>query len=157
MNDQNYTATFSVDQTPEEVFAAINNVRGWWTGEIKGSTDQLGDEWTYRHGDVHYSKQRVVELVPGQLVVWQVVDASLNFVENKKEWQGTQIRFDITRLGNQTQLRFTHVGLAPHHECYDACSDAWGFYIKGSLRGLITTGQGEPSQKEKGAEEKVAP
>ncbi len=29
MSDQNYTAAFLVDQTPEAAFAAINNVRGW--------------------------------------------------------------------------------------------------------------------------------
>ncbi len=40
--DQNYTTNFVVDQTPEEVFAAINNVRGWWSGEIEGSTDNIG-------------------------------------------------------------------------------------------------------------------
>ena len=56
MNDQNLTITFTVDQTPEEVFTAINDVRGWWSGEIEGSTDQLGAEWPYRYQDIHYSK-----------------------------------------------------------------------------------------------------
>jgi hypothetical protein len=30
-----------VDQTPEEVFNAINNPRGWWSEEIEGNTNKL--------------------------------------------------------------------------------------------------------------------
>jgi len=149
MNDQNYTTTFTVDQTPEEAFAAINNVRGWWSGEIEGSTDKLNDEFTYRYEDVHYSKQKVTELIPSTKVVWLVLDGYLNFVEDKTEWKGTEITFEISKKGDKTEVRFTHVGLVPEYECFDSCSNAWGFYINGSLRSLITTGRGQPNQKEK--------
>jgi hypothetical protein len=44
MNNQNYTKTITVVQSPKEVFAAINNPRGWWSGEVKGNTDKLGAE-----------------------------------------------------------------------------------------------------------------
>jgi hypothetical protein len=67
MNDQNLTATILVDQTPDEAFAAINDVRGWWSGEIEGSTDKVGDEFTYRYKDIHYSKQKITELTTVRL------------------------------------------------------------------------------------------
>jgi hypothetical protein len=148
MNDQNFTTAFTVDQTPEEAFAAINNVRGWWSGEIEGRTDNLDDEFTYRYKDVHLSKQKITEFIPGKKVVWLVLDGYLNFVEDKNEWKGTKITFEIAEKGGRTEVRFTHVGLVPDYECYGACSNAWGSYINGSLRSLITTGKGQPNQKE---------
>jgi hypothetical protein len=150
MNDQSLAITFTVDQTPEEAFAAINNVRGWWSGNIEGNTDKLGEEWTYRYKDIHYSKQRITELIPGKKVVWLVEDGYLNFVEDKTEWKGTKITFEISKKGDKTEVRFTHVGLVPQYECFNACSDAWGSYINGSLRSLITAGKGQPNKKEKG-------
>jgi hypothetical protein len=155
MSNQSYTTTFTVDQTPEEVFAAINNVHGWWTGEVEGSTDKLGDEFSYRHPDIHYSKQRLTESVPGKKVVWLVVDAQLDFVQDKGEWKGTEIIFEIAEKGDQTEVRFTHQGLVPDYQCFDACSNAWGMYINSSLRNLITGGQAQPNQTEKVAGEKV--
>jgi hypothetical protein len=156
MKDQNLTRSFTVDQTPEEAFAAINKVREWWSGEIEGSTDKLGAEFTYRYKDVHYSKQKIAELVPGKKVVWLVEDSYLSFIEDKTEWNGTKVVFEISKKGGKTEVRFTHVGLAPNDECFKACSDAWGFYITGSLRNLIATGKGEPNKKESRIRETVA-
>ena len=152
MQSQNLTFTFTVDQTPEEAFAAINNVRGWWSGNIDGATDKLGAEWTYRYKDIHYSKQRITELVPGKRVAWLVVDSYLSFVDDKAEWNGTEITFDIARKGNQTEVTFRHLGLTPEAQCFDGCSNAWGFIINTSLRNLIATGKGEPFKSEKKTE-----
>ena len=148
MNDQSLTTSFTVDQTPEEAFDAINNVRGWWSGEIDGRTDKLGEVFTYRYKDVHRTTQKITELVPGKKVVWHVTDAELNFVKDKTEWNGTDIVFEIAKKDGKTEVRFTHVGLVPAFECYGGCSGAWGFYINDSLRNLITTGKGAPNQKE---------
>jgi len=150
MNEQNYTTTILVDQTLAEVFAAINNTRTWWTGEpgVEGRTDKLGDEFTYRYGDVHRSTHKITELVKDKKIVWHTLDAQLNFVPNKSEWTGTDVVFEITKQGDQTELRFTHVGLVPAIQCYGDCSGAWGFYINESLRSLITTGKGHSSEQE---------
>ena len=141
MDAKDFTVAFTVEQTPEEAFAAINDVRGWWTGKpgIEGSTDKLGDEFTYRYEPHHYSKQKVTELIPGKRVVWLVLDSSIDFVNDKSEWKGTKVTFDIAKKGDKTEVRFTHIGLAPDIECFDACSNAWGSYVNGGLRSLIAT------------------
>ena len=125
MNDNSFTTTITVDQTPEQAFAAINDVRRWWTGVIDGPSDMLGGEFTYRYKDIHASKQKVTELVPGRKVVWTVTDSALQFVEHKDEWTGTKVVFDIVRKGDKTEIRFTHVGLVPNFDCYNACSKGW--------------------------------
>jgi hypothetical protein len=80
-----------------------------------------------------------------------VVDSYLSFVDDKTEWNGTRVVFEIARKGGKTEGRFTHAGLAAAHECFSACSNAWGMYINGSLRNLIATGKGEPNKRESGA------
>lgn len=144
MDERDYTAVFEVDQTPGEVFAAINNVRAWWSGDIDGETDRLGAEFRYRHGDLHDSRQRITQLVPGKKVVWHVVDGYLSFVNHTSEWKGTDIVFDIAAKDGRTEVRFTHVGLAPQRECFTMCSDGWNQFIRGNLRRFITTGEVQP-------------
>ena len=147
MDTQSYTTSFTVDQSPEEVFAAVTNVRGWWSGEIDGRTDQLGAEFTYRYENLHRTRQKITELVPGKKVVWRVLESEINFVKDKTEWNGTEIVFEIRNRGGKSELTFTHVGLAPRIECYGKCAGAWGFYINESLRNLITTGKGDPNPR----------
>ncbi len=145
---KDFSTSFTVDESPREVFDAINDVRGWWSGEIDGRTDELGAEFTYRYKGLHRSTQKIMELVPGQRVVWHVSDARLRFVEDETEWNGTDIVFEIARRGDKTEVRFTHVGLVPRFQCYGECSGAWGFYVNDSLRRLIATGRGAPNPKE---------
>ena len=143
MTKTDFTTTILVDQTPTEVFNAINNVRGWWQGEIKGSTEKLNDEFTYQMGEIHFSKQKLVEVIPDKKVVWLVTDSRLNFIKDKTEWTGTKISFEISEINNKTQVRFTHLGLVPAVACYGDCSNAWSRLIQQSLFSLITTGKGK--------------
>lgn len=150
MTSRDYTTMIRVKTTPERVFDAINDVRGWWAGEIEGETARVGAEFTYRYENFHTSKQRVIELVPGKKIVWRVTESQLNFIERKNEWDGTRIEFGISRVRDETEIRFTHVGLVDDHECHGACSNAWRFLIGTSLKGFIETGQGASSLEDVG-------
>ena len=149
MKTESYTISYTVDRSPQEVFDAINNVRGWWSGEIDGRTDKLGAEFTYRYQNLHRTTQKITELVRGKKVVWHIVDSHIDFVGEKAEWNGTDVVFEIVKQGAKTELRFTHVGLVSAIECYGKCAGAWGFYINESLRNLIATGKGDPNRKER--------
>jgi hypothetical protein len=133
MKKQDFTTTLLVDQSPQEVFDDINNVRWWWSEEIEGNTDKLGAEFKFHYQDFHRSTQTITELVPGKKVVWHISEAQLNFVKNKTEWNNTEVVFEITRKGDKAELRFTHIGLVPAFECYGDCSGAWGFLYQRQL------------------------
>ncbi len=143
MNSQNFTTAILVDQSPAEVFKAINNPRAWWSEGIAGNTDKLNEEWTYHFGDNHRSKMKTIEMIPGKKVVWLVEDNYFKFTKDPTEWVGNKITFEISKQGDKTQLVFTQIGLVPTYECYNVCRDAWTGFIQKSLQSLITIGKGQ--------------
>ena len=150
MSTSDFTTAIVVDQTPEDVFNAVNSPRKWWSEEIEGDTNKLNDVFDYHFKDVHRSKIKLEEVAPNEKVVWHVLENYFEFTEDKTEWTGTKMIFEISRQGDKTQLRFTHQGLVPEYECYNVCFDAWSNYIKNSLYNLVTTGKGQPNPKEGG-------
>ena len=150
MKTADFTIDFLVDQSSEEVFNAVTNVRGWWSEMVEGGTQKLNDEFVYRHKTFHYSTQKLIEVVPNKRVVWLVTDSNLTFVEDKDEWTGTKISFEISTKDGKTKLRFTHYGMVPSMECFEDCTGPGGWlrYLNGSLLPLIIKGEGNPDRKE---------
>ena len=149
MATSDFTTTLVVDQTPEEAFNAITNVRGWWSEEIEGGTSKLNDEFDYHYEDVHRCKMKLTEVIPDKKVVWSVLDNYFKFTKDKSEWIGTKIIFEIFKKDDKTHIQFTHQGLVPEYECFEICRDAWTTYIQKSLRSLIENGKGQPNGKGK--------
>lgn len=143
MKNQDFTTTIWVEQTPAEAYHAILNVRSWWSGlfdeSFEGNSEKPGDEFSFRAGGgLHYTKQKLTELVPDKKVEWLVTEANLSFAEKADEWNGTRISFDISEEAGKTKIVFTHLGLVPAFECYDSCAPAWTQYIKEQLPAAIT-------------------
>ncbi|MEW9834541.1 SRPBCC family protein [Mesorhizobium marinum] len=145
MENRSFTTAFTVDRTPEQALAAILNVRGWWSEDIRGRTEKAGDIFNYRFRDIHRCTIKIKSVEPASKVVWRVVDNYFSFTEDTTEWKGTEIVFDISEKGGATEVRLTHVGLVPEYECYDACTGGWTTYVNGSLKALIETGKGNPN------------
>jgi len=102
--------------------------------------------------EIKWLKEIVVEMIRSKKVVWLVTESKINYVEDKREWTGTKIIFEITKKSNKpdspdsyrdrTQLRFTHLGLVPEMECFESCSNSWRQLIQQGLFSLIKTGKG---------------
>lgn len=148
MKNQDYSITISANITARDAFKRINSVSKWWTENLEGRSQKLNDEFSVRFGDIHYSKQRLIEVIPEKKIVWLVTDSNLSWLKDKNEWTNTKISFEITNKDNKTQIEFTHLGLVPGIECFIACSNAWSQYIHQSLLSLLTTGKGQPDHRE---------
>ena len=144
---ENYKTGIVVDATLKTAFDSICNPDAWW-GNIEGPTNHTGDEFTYRPGDtwVHF---KVIEMLPEQKIVWYVTDCHLPFVKDLKEWKDTTLVWNLKTTHAGTEIDFEHIGLAPGIECYDGCVNGWNFYIRESLKALISEGKGMPGNRQK--------
>jgi len=131
----NYTFSFKSSKKPKEIFDLLLDIKQWWYGifneTIQGASQQVNDEFTFLAGEgVHYTKQKLIELVPGKKIVWLVTESKLTFLSHPKEWEQTKLIYELNEdSNNQTTVTFTHEGLQPQVECYDSCSSGWTQYM----------------------------
>jgi len=138
-----FTATVEVNKSPQVVFDAIANVGGWWSKNFKGNAKKEHDEFSVKFGET-FVNFTITESIPGQKVVWLVTDCNLHWIGNKKEWNDTQVVWEINASGTSTNIVLTHIGLVPESECYKDCFAGWTGLLKGSLYNLIEEGVGQP-------------
>lgn len=132
---KDFSYSFTTPKSPEEIFHLLLVIDKWWSGifeeTITGESQKINDEFSFSAGGgAHYSKHRLVELVPGQKIVWEVIECILSFLTKTDEWMNTKLRFDITPEGDMSRVTFTHEGLVPRFECYNNCTGAWTQYME---------------------------
>lgn len=140
MESKDFTATIEVSKSPQRVFKSItNDVVKWWGGEdLEGKSTDLNDEFIIYHLGAHYSKQKLIEVVPYKKIVWLVTDSTLYWLKkDQHEWTNTKMIFEITTKDDKTVLHFTHEGLVPQKECYTMCQQGWNTVIKDYLFNFI--------------------
>jgi uncharacterized protein YndB with AHSA1/START domain len=140
MENKSFTTTIEVAKSPQEVFNCIKDVSKWWGGKDLEGTFY---EFAIHHPNAHFSKQKLIELIPDKKIVWHITQGTLHWLQkNKNEWTNTKLIFEIIDKGNKTELRFTHEGLVPQLECYSRCADeGWAIVIKDYLFNFIAEGK----------------
>ncbi|SMG48064.1 SRPBCC domain-containing protein [Arenibacter troitsensis] len=131
-----YTYYFSTHKPDYEIFNFLLEINNWWVGfhneTITGSTQKLGDEFSFHAGGgMHITKQKLVELIPHKKIVWLVTESKLSFLEDVEEWKDTKLIFDLQQYSDgETKVQFMHEGLTPEIACFDQCSSSWSRYLK---------------------------
>ncbi|TDC67910.1 SRPBCC domain-containing protein [Actinomadura sp. GC306] len=121
-----------------EVYRALTGVDGladWWTADTRGEGDEVGGVLRFRFGAGGFD-MKVLELVPGKRVLWEVVDGP-------EEWLGTHVAWDLSEAEEYTVVLFRHEGWKEPVEFMHHCSTKWAVYLL-SLKSLIETGKGAP-------------
>ena len=142
MKNKSFTTIIEVSRYPQDVFSSIQEVSKWWSKDFEGSSSELNDEFIIHHPERHYSKQKLIEVIPGKKIVWLVTESNLHWLEgDKTEWTNTKMIFDIIAENNKTILHFTHEGLIQEKECYARCAQGWTMVITDWLFNFIMNGK----------------
>lgn len=148
MDHKDYTASITVNADAKTAQEAISKVPEWWTAGYTGNSEKLNDVFTVTFGET-FVTFKVTEVVQDKRVVWKVTDCYLHWQNDKKEWNDTEVAWDIASKDNSTSITMTHVGLVPEVECYENCREGWDFYIHESLFKLLTQHKGLADLKNK--------
>ena len=143
MKNQNFHRTITVTASAKEAMKKISQVNGWWAKNFSGSAEKLNDKFTVRFGET-FVDFLISELVPNKKVVWKVTDCNLHWIKTKKEWNNTEVVFEISSENDKSKIDFTHVGLVPGVECYNDCEAGWTEHVTMSLANFINEGKGKP-------------
>jgi len=136
MKTQKYTVAIEVAKPPKDVFDhLINDVPKYWPEEMDGKTTGLNDEFIFRTGDSHYSKNKVVEFVPDKKLVWLVTESIRK--TDGFDWTGSKMIFELTHHGGGTRLTFTYDGVTLEDES-DRLVQICDMVIKENLYNLLT-------------------
>jgi hypothetical protein len=145
MKQQDYHRSITTSVTPQAAFEKISRVSQWWAKDFEGKSDEPNDVFTVRFKNGDWYTIKIAELIPGKKILWDVIDAEQTWHEDRKEWAGTNIVFEISPLKNGSKVTLTHSGLTPEAECYDKCKMGWDYLMQKSLSMFLTEGIGLPA------------
>ncbi len=127
MKNENDNCSISANITANEAFKNISKVTEWRSKNIDGKTEKLNDVFTYNSRDT-WVTFKITDVVDNKKIVLHVTDCYLPQFKDKTEWKNTKVVFEISGNGNTTQINFTHTGLVPEVECYNAWVKGWTQY-----------------------------
>ena len=143
----NFKRSFLLTAPASIIYEALTTQHGiesWWTASCEVG-NAVGEKIIIRFGDT-FKVMQIDVLQQFTEVQWSVTDAHLAVpgLTRTNEWVGSTITFQLAQKTRAvTHMQLEHVGLTPHIECYEVCSQGWDQFL-GSLKCYVETGKGSP-------------
>ncbi|MEE9438028.1 MAG: SRPBCC domain-containing protein [Saprospiraceae bacterium] len=144
-NKISYSKVLLVNAKPTLVFKAITvEIDKWWT-VYSNKTKKTGDKLSVKFGENTFKTMKLTKVILNQVIHWKVEQANIDIkgLSRKNEWVGTTIKWEIEKNKNGSKINFTHQGLIPEFECYNACEGGWDYFLN-SLADFLNKGKGTP-------------
>ncbi|WP_276483722.1 SRPBCC family protein [Paraflavitalea pollutisoli] len=126
----------------QQVYEALTTRKGLgavWTTELQVYQDVGAiNEFTF---GTDTDRMKIIELVPGKKVVWEVVASD-------PEWVRTIISFELEDKGTKTAITLKHMHWREVTDFFRSCNYNWGFFLY-SLKLYCEEGKGMPYQHRK--------
>lgn len=135
-----YTVEMEIAKSPKDVFNHLINLKKWWPEDFEGEDIKLNSEFVFSTGDSHYSKNKVIEFIPGKELVWLTTE-SIRKTDNF-QWTGTKMIFELTPKDANTILKFTYDGVVFENE-YDRLIQICDTTLKEMFYNFIMYGKGK--------------
>jgi uncharacterized protein YndB with AHSA1/START domain len=129
---------FPIKAPRERVYEAVSTPRGldaWWTKRSSGRA-VVGEEYVLWFGPNHDWRGHVSRASAP-------VEFELEIVKADEDWLGTRVGFRLDGHGEQTQVRFHHVGWPDPNEHWRISSFCWAMYLR-ILRRALEFGEAVP-------------
>jgi hypothetical protein len=144
MKQQDYQFSFITPVGSEEALEGIGDVSAWWAKKVEGSSHLLHDIFTVRFGDT-FVRFEITERIPGKKLVWYVTNCFLHWQNDKHEWKGTSVVWEVEPAAEGTRVTMTHKGLVPEVECFEDCQRGWNDHVGNSLVKYLVENVGMPA------------
>lgn len=132
---RDFTTSFSVPASREDVYSAITRPGDWWGAKVEGDAGVQGSEFSSESDD-NYVGMKVEEADDGKRVVWHVEPRGME--KENREWDDTSVIFDLQDDdAGHTKVNFTHRGLWPHDHGYDEAVQTWRDRLDKRLQPLL--------------------
>lgn len=131
-----------IKSSVNEVYQALTTTEalaGWWTTGTSGTGSDVGGVLRFRFEAGGFD-MKVLEIDPGQRVLWEVTDGP-------PEWIGTQVDWKLYQADEHAIVLFQHQGWREPVEFMHHCSTKWAYFLLGLKAGL-EGGKATPSPED---------